>query len=133
MKTIIAAFCFALLAMPVQAATDQQDKTKACDAAAVKKGLKGDQRKAYVKACVSAKPKTKPEAAAKPETKAARPATPAVPAPGTTAPAKPSAAAAASPSNSATEKKRLKCEEMARQSNVSPSTKKTFMDKCTAG
>jgi len=138
MKTIIALLGFALLVMPVQAATDQQEKTKACNAAAEKKGLKGDKRKAFVKACLSAKAKTKPEAAAKPETKAKRPATPAVPKPATTAPAKPPAASpAASPSapnpNSATEKKRLKCDDLARQSNVSPSTKKAFMDKCMAG
>jgi hypothetical protein len=101
MKTIIAVLGFALLVMPVLAATDQQEKTKACNAAAE----------------------------------------PAVPAPTTTAPAKPSPASAATPAaspsapnpNSATEKKRLKCEEMARQSNVSPSTKKAFMDKCMAG
>src|SRR3954470_18779699 len=129
MKTIIAAVCFALLAMPALAATDQQKKTKACNAAAEKKGLKGDQRKAYVKACVSAEAKAKPDAAAKPEKKAARPASP----PATPAPAKPSATStAASPSgsntNSATEKKRLKCDDLARQSNVSPSTKKAFMD-----
>jgi hypothetical protein len=137
MKTIIAVLGFALLVMPVQAATDQQEKTKACNAAAEKKGLKGDKRKAFVKACLSAKAKTKPEAAAKPEKKAARPATPAVPARATTAPAKPSATPAANPPvpgpNSATEKKRLKCEDMGRQSNVSPSTKKAFMDKCMAG
>jgi len=141
MKKIIAVLGIALLAMPVVAATDQQEKTKACNAAAAKKGLKGDKRKAFVKVCLSAKAKTKPEAAAKPERKAARPATPAVPARATTAPAQPSAASAATPAakpsapnpNSATEKKRLKCEEMARQSNVSPSRKKAFMDKCVAG
>jgi psiF repeat-containing protein len=138
MKTIIAVLGFALLVMPVQAATEQQEKAKACNAAAEKKGLKGDKRKAFVKSCLSAKAKTKREAAAKPEKKAERPATRAVPARATTAPAKPSAAsAAASPStpnpNSATERKRLKCEEMARQSNVSPSSKKAFMDKCMAG
>lgn len=133
MKIIIAVLGFALLAMPVLAATDQQEKTKACNAAAEKKGLKGDKRKAYVKDCLSAKAKTKPKAAAKPEAKATRPATPAVPAP-TTAPAQPSAATPAAPGpNSAAEKKRLKCEEFARQSNVSPSSKKTFMDKCMAG
>jgi hypothetical protein len=134
MKTIIATVCFALLAMPALAATNQQEKIKACNAAAEKKGLKGDQRKAYVKACVSAEAKAKPDAAAKPEKKAARPASP----PATPAPAKPSATStAASPSgsntNSATEKKRLKCDDLARQSNVSPSTKKAFMDKCVAG
>lgn len=138
MRTIIAVLGFALLVMPVQAATEQQEKAKACSAAAEKKGLKGDKRKAFIKGCLSAKAKTKPEAAAKPKKKAARPATPAVPARATTAPAKPSApSAAASPSapnpNSASEKKRLKCEDLARQSNVSPSSKKTFMDKCMAG
>src|SRR5256885_15646837 len=97
MKTIIAVLGFVLLVMPVQAATDQQEKTKACNAAAEKKGLKGDKRKAFVKACLSAKAKTKPEAAATPKTKTARPATPAVPARATTAPAKPSAPSAATP------------------------------------
>lgn len=138
MKTIIAVLGFALLVMPVLAATDQQEKTKACNVAAEKKGLKGDKHKAFVKGCVSAKAKTKPKAAATPKTKAARPATPAVRAPATTVPAKPSAASpAASPSapnpNSATEKKRLKCDDLARQSNVSPLRKKDFMDKCMAG
>ena len=134
MKIIIAVLGFALLVTPVLAATDQQGKTKACNAAAEKKGLKGDKRKAYVKDCLSAKAKTKPGAAVTPKKKAARPATPAVPAPATTAPAKPSAANPSAPNpNSASEKKRLKCEDMARQSNVSPSTKKAFMDKCMAG
>ena len=130
MKSMIAVLGFALLVMPVQAATDQQEKTKACNAAAAKKQLKGDKRKAFIKGCLSAKAKTKPKAAAKPEKKAARPATPAARAPATTAPAQPSAASTA---NSATAKKQLKCEELARQSNVSPSTKKDFMDKCMAG
>ncbi len=138
MKTIIAVLGFALLVMPVHAATEQQEKkAKACNATAEKKGLKGDKRKAFVKGCLSAKAKTKPKAAATPKAKAARPATPAVPAPATTAPARPSAASPATPAapspNSATEKKRLKCEEMARQSNVSPPRKKDFMDKCVAG
>lgn len=130
MKTIIAVLGLALMVTPALAATPQQERTKACNAAAEKKGLKGDKRKAYVKGCVSAKAKTKPKAAVKPEKKAARPATPAVPAPATTVPAQPSAASTA---NSATAKKQLKCEELARQSNVSPSTKKDFMDKCMAG
>src|SRR5882672_7068764 len=110
MKIIIAVLGFALLVTPVLAATDQQEKTKACNASAEKKGLKGDKRKAFLKACLSAKAKTKPEAAAKPQTKAARPATPAVPTRATTAPAKPPASSAATPAapspNSATEKKR---------------------------
>jgi type IV secretory pathway VirB10-like protein len=130
MKTIIALLGLALLVMPVQAATDQQERTKACNAAAAKKALKGDKRKAFVKSCLAAKAKKKPEAAATPEKKAARRATPAVPTPAATVPAQPSAA---STTNSATEKKRLKCEELARQSNVSSSTKKGFMEKCMAG
>ena len=128
MKTIIAGLAFLLLAMPALAATDQQEKTKACNAAAEKKGLKGDQRKAFIKSCLSAKTKTKPDASGKTETKAASPATP----PSATAPAKPSAASTAA-SPSANDKKRAKCDEMARQSNVSPSRKKEFMDKCIAG
>src|SRR4051812_37499229 len=127
MKTIIATVCFALLAMPALAATNQQEKIKACNAAAEKKGLKGDQRKAYVKACISAEAKAKPDAQAKPETRAARPASP----PATTEAAKPSATS--NNTNSAAEKKRLKCDDLARQSNVSPATKKAFMDKCMAG
>ena len=141
MKIIIAVLGFALLVMPVLAATDQQEKTKACNAAAAKKGLKGDKHKAFVKACLSTKAKTKPKAATTPKPKAARPATPAGPAPATTTPTKPSAPSAATPApnppaanpNSATEQKRLKCEEIARQSYVSPSRKNDFMDKCMAG
>ncbi|HKQ25781.1 MAG TPA: PsiF family protein [Burkholderiales bacterium] len=131
---------FALLAMPVLAATDPPKKTKACNAAAAKKGLKGDKRKAFVKSCLSAKAKTKPKAAAPSKKKAARPATPAVPAPATTAPAQPSAPSAAIPAaipsapepDPATEKKRLDCEEIAKQAYVLPSRKEDFMDKCMA-
>ena len=137
MKAIITVLAFALLAMPVQAATDQQEKAKACNAAASKKGLKGDKRNAFIKSCLSAKAKTKPQAAAAPEPKAKPRATPAVAAPATTPRAQPSATSAATPAaqnpNSVADKKRLKCEELARQSNVSPSSKQGFMDKCTAG
>lgn len=124
MKAIIAVLGFALLVMPALAATEQQEKrAKACNAAADKKALKGDKRKAYLKSCLAAKPKTRPEAAATPKTKPPRPATSAVPA----------ANPPASNPNSASEQKRMKCEDLARQSNVSPSTKKAFMDKCMAG
>lgn len=143
MKKIIAVLCLALLAMPVLAATDQQ--AKACNAEAAKKALKGDKRKAFIKNCVSAKAKTKPEAganpgaAATPETKTARP--PTTPPTAAGAPSQPTAESAAIPAAnvpapnpaSATGKERLRCEELARQSNVSPARKKTFMDKCMAG
>jgi hypothetical protein len=142
MKKIIAVVCFALFAMPVLAATQQQERTKACNSAATKKGLKGDKHKAYIKACVSAKTKKKPETAAAAKKKDARPATSAARSPATTAPAQPSAASAANPPaanapaaslNSAAEKKRLRCDEIARQSNVSPSSSRDFMAKCMAG
>ncbi|HWU82626.1 MAG TPA: PsiF family protein [Methylophilaceae bacterium] len=37
-------------------ATSQQDKMKTCNADASTKGLKGDERKAFMKDCLSAKP-----------------------------------------------------------------------------
>jgi hypothetical protein len=133
MKRIIAVLGIALLVTPALAAAEQQDKAKACNSAAVKKGLKGDKAKAYVKSCLTAKARKKPEAAAKPTTKPARSASPAIPAP-TTSPAQTSAAApAASSPNSASDKKWMRCDEIARQSNVSPMRKKDFMDKCVAG
>jgi uncharacterized membrane protein len=135
MKQIIAVLGIVLLVTPALAADDQQERTKTCNAAAAKKGLTGDKRKAYVKSCVSAKAKKKPEAAAAPKKKqTARPAAPAAPTAPRTGPAQPSATSAAAPAPaSADEKKRFRCEDMARQSNVSPSRKKDFMDKCLAG
>ncbi|MBN3789065.1 PsiF family protein [Burkholderia sp. Ac-20353] len=50
-----------MLASPVFAANSQQDKMKACNAQAA--GKSGDERKAFMKDCLSAKP-----AAAKPMT-----------------------------------------------------------------
>ena len=45
-----------LVAAPVAMAdTAQQEKMKTCNADASKKGLKGDERKAYMKDCLSAK------------------------------------------------------------------------------
>jgi hypothetical protein len=58
---------FALLACSLtlgsaHAATDQQNKMTTCNAEAKTKDLKGDERKAFMKECLSAKPA--PEAAA---------------------------------------------------------------------
>ena len=152
MKKIMAVLCFALFAMPVVAAAQQQERTKACNSAATKKALKGDKHKAYVKACVAGKTKKKPDTAAttkkKPgaatasKKKDARPTTTAARAQAPTAPAQPSAAATATPAanppaaqsmTSVDEKKRFRCDEIARQSNVSPARNKEFMDKCMAG
>ncbi len=49
-------------AAPAAGTNSQQDKMKSCNADATSKGLKGDDRKSYMKDCLSAKP----AAAAKP-------------------------------------------------------------------
>lgn len=67
MKKLIVLLCLSLFAMPVLAATTQQEKMKACNADAAKRTLKGDARKAFMKECLSAK------AEAKEETKSATP------------------------------------------------------------
>jgi hypothetical protein len=61
--------CLSLFALPVLAATAQQDKMKACNADAARQNLKGDARKSFMKECLSAKP----EAAATEEKKAMTP------------------------------------------------------------
>lgn len=136
MKKVIAVVCLALFAMPALAAAQQQERTKACTAAATKKGLKGEKHKAYIKSCVAAK--KKPETTATSKRKDSRPAATAARSPAT--PAQPSAASPATPANppaqsanSASDKKRFRCDEIARQSNVSPARNKDFMDKCMAG
>jgi hypothetical protein len=129
MKIVIAVICLTLLAAPVLAATQQEEKAKSCKADASKKGLKGEKREAFINDCLSASAKAKPKAAATPEAKAAAPA----PArPEATSAAKPAAATPTSQAASTTEKKRLRCEDFARQSSVAPSRKKTFMDQCMA-
>jgi uncharacterized membrane protein len=55
MKKLLAVLALACVAAaPVYAGT-QQDKMKACNADAGKKALKGDERKAFMKDCLSAK------------------------------------------------------------------------------
>lgn len=49
-----------LLALPASAATSQQEKMKACNADAAKKELKGDERKTFMKDCLSATAEAKP-------------------------------------------------------------------------
>jgi hypothetical protein len=53
-KVAILALCF--IALPAFADTAQQDKMKDCNAQAGKKELKGDERKAFMQSCLSAKP-----------------------------------------------------------------------------
>ncbi|MEQ1880218.1 MAG: PsiF family protein [Burkholderiales bacterium] len=120
MKKIIVVSCLALLTMSVPAAAEQVADTKACTAEAAKKALKGDKRTAFVKNCLAAKAKPKSDAAG------------AAPGP---KPAKPdSAATPPAPSATAVDgKARQRCEDLARQSNVSPAKKNEFMSKCMAG
>jgi hypothetical protein len=54
MKKIIVLLCLSFFAVPVLAATAQQDKMKTCNADAAKQSLKGDARKAFMKECLSA-------------------------------------------------------------------------------
>jgi hypothetical protein len=50
---LVAASLFALIAAPVATATPQQEKMKSCNAEAT--GKTGDERKAFMKQCLSAK------------------------------------------------------------------------------
>jgi hypothetical protein len=65
MRRILLAACLAL-AMPAFAedaakpATPQQEKMKQCNVDASAKSLKGDERKAFMKECLSAKAQAKP-------------------------------------------------------------------------
>lgn len=54
MKRVATLLACAALALGAQAATPQQEKMKACNAEA--KDKKGDERKAFMKECLAAKP-----------------------------------------------------------------------------
>ena len=55
-STLLATVLVVGLQGQVLAATTQQNKMKACNAEAKDKALKGDERKAFMKDCLSAKP-----------------------------------------------------------------------------
>jgi len=62
LKNQLLSLCFALICVPALAQnTAQQDRMKACNADAAKKELKGDERKAFMKDCLSAKTEVKAE------------------------------------------------------------------------
>jgi len=62
MKNLVLCIGLVLACAPVFAQNaSQQDKTKACNADAAKKELKGDQRKAFMKDCLAAKTEAKEE------------------------------------------------------------------------
>jgi hypothetical protein len=52
---IIAVLSLGVTATSASAATSQQTKMKTCNAEAKEKALKGDERKAFMKQCLSAK------------------------------------------------------------------------------
>lgn len=58
MKYLVSATTLALglIISPVVSATPQQEKMKTCNADAKAKDLKGDERKAFMKTCLSNKP-----------------------------------------------------------------------------
>jgi psiF repeat len=133
MKKIILALCLALFAASLPVAAEQTDHNKACNAEATKKALKADKRQAFLKNCLAAKAKSKSEnTVAAPETKKTKPAG----SPNTgAASSKPDSAATPPATNpgAVSAKARLRCDELARQSNVSPGKKNDFMSKCMAG
>ncbi len=55
MKKLFALAVFAFLSNAALAQTPQQEKMKACNADAAKQELKGDERKKFMKGCLSAK------------------------------------------------------------------------------
>lgn len=67
MKKLIALFCFAAMTAAPAFAAGQQDKMKGCNKEAKAEALKGDERKAFMKKCLSKDYVLKGEAAAKPE------------------------------------------------------------------
>jgi hypothetical protein len=56
LSACIAAFALALLTINAHADNSQQSKMKTCNADATAKNLNGDDRKAYMKTCLSAAP-----------------------------------------------------------------------------
>ncbi|MFN0039194.1 MAG: PsiF family protein [Burkholderiales bacterium] len=54
MQRIIVLISLALFALPSQAITEKQEKSKACKAEAVSKELKGAERKSFEKQCMAA-------------------------------------------------------------------------------
>ncbi len=56
MKKLFLLLSLTMLAMPALADTPQQEKMKTCNADAKTKALKGDERKAFMKECLGAKP-----------------------------------------------------------------------------
>jgi psiF repeat-containing protein len=56
LPAVLAALAFALCTINAQADNSQQSKMTTCNADASAKNLSGDDRKAYLKTCLSAKP-----------------------------------------------------------------------------
>lgn len=118
MKKLIALVClgFTFVVSSPAFAGEQQEKMKGCNKEAKDSGLKGDERKAFMKKCLSKDYKLKSGAAA------ATPETPAVP------------VASAAPAASSTQQDKMKaCSAEARTKGLKGDERKTFMGTCLKG
>lgn len=129
MKKLIALACFgfAVVASAPSYAGAQQDKMRGCNKEARDDALKGDERKAFMKKCLSKDYTLKSEAAAKPEAKAE--AKPAV---------KPEAKSEAKPETAAAtpvkqQDKMKACNADAKEKALKGDERKAFMKTCLKG
>jgi hypothetical protein len=114
---LTAASLFALGLAPTAIAGAQQDKMKSCNAEAKTKALKGDERKAFMKECLSAKKAEEPKTA---EPKAAEP--------------KAAEPKAAEPKAKATQQEKMKsCNTDAKTKGLKGDERKKFMSECLKG
>lgn len=143
MKKLIALTCLGL-AVAVSApafAGSQQDKMKGCNAEAKTKALKGDERKAFMKKCLSKDYvlKAEPVAAAKPAVAkaaasgvaAAAPASTKAPVPATAAAAGNAADSAAAKGNQ--QKKMKTCNDEVKTKKLTGDDRRKFMSTCLKG
>ena len=109
---LTAASLFALGLASTAMAGTQQDKMKSCNAEAKTKALKGDERKAFMKECLSAKKAAEPKAAE----------------------AKPTEPKAAEPKAKATQQEKMKsCNTDAKTKGLKGDERKKFMSECLKG
>jgi hypothetical protein len=118
MTTISAAVAAALVAASLAAspafAGAQQEKMKACNKEAGDKQIKGEERKKFMKECLSAKPAAEPGAAATPAATAAAPA-------------------AGSDAKKAQQEKMKACNKEAGDKQLKGPERKKFMSDCLKG
>jgi FtsZ-interacting cell division protein ZipA len=143
----------AILGVAMPALAGDRDDKDTCGQQANAQGIKGKERKDFMKQCVrqhkaqrrqEVRPQP-PAAPPQPAPTAAQPATPAAPPPAATAPAQPATSPASPPpatTPAATpqpskpvltaEQKRVNCADEAKKANVPVLRRKQFMDQCMA-